>query len=319
MRGFTSEIFLNEVDQRAPAPGAQSADRRLQPARRGARPATTRRATTCTPISTRRWPASGRASWRWPRRAPPAASKAARSGRRPSPTHAPAQRTARQRPSHGHAASPPRPTMSCARSSRTALIEALGLTLGALRQDLGAGDRQSGSERRGLPEAPGARRITASTSELKLVESENNRALEQARTRARRTITPTIRTRSSCCRDERAEIAQAAAGPDPAAGGRTDSTAWSARSRKRQAENRLSEDEDVLLKRLRQLKDDLDSMDWTMRPHGARVHRQIEPPQRRRPAQLLRRRRHRRRASTEAVSGPPTETRARHGPARVFI
>ena len=42
MRGFTSEIFLNEVEPRAPAPGAQPADRRLEPARRAARQATTR-------------------------------------------------------------------------------------------------------------------------------------------------------------------------------------------------------------------------------------------------------------------------------------
>ena len=35
--GFTSEIFMSEVPPRARAPGAQRADRRLQPARRAAR------------------------------------------------------------------------------------------------------------------------------------------------------------------------------------------------------------------------------------------------------------------------------------------
>ena len=41
--GFTSEIFLSEVEPRAPAPGAQPPDRRLQPARRTARPQRPRR------------------------------------------------------------------------------------------------------------------------------------------------------------------------------------------------------------------------------------------------------------------------------------
>ena len=37
----------------------------------------------------------------------------------------------------------------------------------------------------------------------------------------------------------------------------------------------LSGDEDVLLKRLRQLKDNLDSMNWSEEAAWARVHRQI--------------------------------------------
>ncbi len=49
----------------------------------------------------------------------------------------------------------------------------------------------------------------------------------------------------------------------------------------------LSGDEDVLLKRLRQLKDDLDSMDWSDEAAWARVHRQIEPPQRDQPAESI--------------------------------
>ena len=43
-----------------------------------------------------------------------------------------------------------------------------------------------------------------------------------------------------------------------------------------QSDGRLSGDEDVLLKRLRKLKGDLDTMDWTDQAAWNRVHRQIE-------------------------------------------
>jgi hypothetical protein len=42
-----------------------------------------------------------------------------------------------------------------------------------------------------------------------------------------------------------------------------------------QADMPLSSDEDVLLKRLRRLKEDLDSMDWSNEAAWDRVHRQI--------------------------------------------
>ena len=88
VHGFTSEIFLDEVDPQHLRPVRNLLTAGSEPARGAARDKRRPpRASSCTPTSIRRLPASARASWRWSR-AHACPSRAAPCGMRPSPTAA---------------------------------------------------------------------------------------------------------------------------------------------------------------------------------------------------------------------------------------
>ncbi len=153
------------------------------------------------------------------------------------------------------------------------LMQALGLTAGAYRRVMEpaiAGQAVSAAMalRRQAPTHHGL------NEQLKLVESENNRALEQQQSALE----------AHYAHDEHAtdilhETADEVGKLLPALillpeGGLFDRLVNGLEEA--QSDGRLSGDEDVLLKRLRRLKGDLDTMDWSDQTAWNRVHRQIE-------------------------------------------
>ena len=143
--GFTSEIFLNEVDQQhlRPVRNLLTAGSSLRVVARDKNDSS---ATTCTPISTRRLRASGRASWRW-KDVVVGPSKAARSGRQPSPTHVPGNCSFPTLVA-ANPASAPRPRTSCGSKFQEYHDRGAGTDARRAAQGRGAGNRGSGSERR---------------------------------------------------------------------------------------------------------------------------------------------------------------------------
>ena len=152
-------------------------------------------------------------------------------------------------------------------------MQALGLTAGAYRRVMEpaiAGQAVSAAMalRRQAPTHHGL------NEQLKLVESENNRALEQQQSALE----------AHYAHDEHAmdilhETADEVGKLLPALillpeGGLFDRLVNGLEEA--QSDGRLSGDEDVLLKRLRRLKGDLDTMDWSDQTAWNRVHRQIE-------------------------------------------
>jgi hypothetical protein len=109
--------------------------------------------------------------------------------------------------------------------------------------------------------------------QLKLVDSENNRALEQAQRVLAADYADDPRALELLVETE-AELRKLMPAlvllPE---GGLFDRLVNALEEA--QAEAPLSGDEDVLLKRLRQLKDNLDGMNWNEEAAWARVHRQI--------------------------------------------
>ena len=110
--------------------------------------------------------------------------------------------------------------------------------------------------------------------QLKLVESENNRALEQVQNAVATHYADDPRA-LALLEETAAEIGKLLPAlillPE---GGLFDRLVGALEEA--QSDGRLRGDEDLLLKRLRKLKGDLDSMDWTDQAAWNRVHRQIE-------------------------------------------
>ena len=109
--------------------------------------------------------------------------------------------------------------------------------------------------------------------QLKLVESENNRALEQAQRALAAHFADDPRALELLVETEtelRKLLPALVLLPEGGLFDRLVSALEEA-----QVDAPLSGDEDVLLKRLRQLKDNLDSMNWSEEAAWARVHRQI--------------------------------------------
>ncbi len=153
-----------------------------------------------------------------------------------------------------------------------ALIESLGLTLAALHKVADpaiAGQAVSASValKRQAPMHHGL------NEQLKLVESENNRALEQAQ-RALATHYADDPRAVEILVETEAELRKLLPAlvllPEGGLFDRLVSALEEA-----QVDAPLSGDEDMLLKRLRRLKEDLDRMDWADDAAWGRVHRQI--------------------------------------------
>jgi len=153
------------------------------------------------------------------------------------------------------------------------LMQALGLTTGALRkvvdpaiasQAVGAASalRQRAGAHYGLKE------------QLKLVESENGRLLEERQSELEAQYAHDARA-LDILRETAVEIGKLLPAlillPEGGLFDRLVSALEEA-----QSDGRLSGDEDILLKRLRRLKNDFDTMDWNDQGAWGRVHRQIE-------------------------------------------
>ena len=153
------------------------------------------------------------------------------------------------------------------------LLQALGLTAAAFRKVVEpaiAGQAVSAAIalRRQAPTHHGL------NEQLKLVESENNRALEQVHGAlgAHYAADPRVLALLNETVDEIGKLLPALILlPE---GGLFDRLVGALEEA--QSDSALSGDEDVLLKRLRKLKGDLDTMDWTDQTAWNRVHRQIE-------------------------------------------
>ena len=157
-------------------------------------------------------------------------------------------------------------------SFQDALLEALGLQVAALHKVADpaiAGQAVSAAIalKRQAPAHHGL------NEQLKLVESENNRALEQAQRALANHYADHPRAIELLAETE-SEIRKLLPAlvllPE---GGLFDRLVNALEDA--QADMPLSSDEDVLLKRLRRLKEDLDSMDWSNEAAWDRVHRQI--------------------------------------------
>jgi hypothetical protein len=153
------------------------------------------------------------------------------------------------------------------------LVGALGLSVASLRRVADpaiAGQAVSAAIalRRQAPSHHGL------NEQLKLVESENNRALEQAMSALAQHYANDQRA-LDLLNDAAAEIGKLLPAlillPE---GGLFDRLVGALEDA--QSDGQLSGDEDLLLKRLRKLKDDLDRMDWSDQVAWNRVHRQIE-------------------------------------------
>ena len=153
------------------------------------------------------------------------------------------------------------------------LMQALGLTANALRKVVEpaiAGQAVSAASalRRQAPSHHGL------NEQLKLVESENSRALEQVHGALAAHYANDARA-LALLHETVEEIGKLLPAlillPE---GGLFDRLVGALEEA--QSDSALSGDEDVLLKRLRKLKGDLDSMDWTDQAAWSRVHRQIE-------------------------------------------
>jgi hypothetical protein len=152
------------------------------------------------------------------------------------------------------------------------MIEALGLTLGALHKvaDPAIAGQAVGAALALKRQAPTHHGLN---EQLKLVDSENNRALEQAQRALAGHYADDPRALELLDETE-AELRKLMPAlvllPEGGLFDRLVSALEEA-----QADSPLSGDEDVLLKRLRRLKEDLDSMNWNDEAAWARVHRQI--------------------------------------------
>jgi hypothetical protein len=178
-----------------------------------------------------------------------------------------------QLPNARPAIRPPAPTEDELRVKfQDTMIEALGLTLGALHkvaEPAIAGQAVSAALalKRQAPMHHGL------NEQLKLVESENNRALEQAQRALAAHFADDPRALELLVETEtelRKLLPALVLLPEGGLFDRLVSALEEA-----QVDAPLSGDEDVLLKRLRQLKDNLDSMNWSEEAAWARVHRQI--------------------------------------------
>ena len=157
-------------------------------------------------------------------------------------------------------------------SFQDALLESLGLTLAALHkvaEPAIAGQAVSAAMalKRQAPAHHGL------NEQLKLVDSENNRALEQVQ-RALTTHYADDPRAIALLAETEAELRKLLPAlvllPE---GGLFDRLVNALEDA--QADTPLSGDEDMLLKRLRRLKEDLDRMDWSNQTAWAGVHRQI--------------------------------------------
>jgi hypothetical protein len=153
------------------------------------------------------------------------------------------------------------------------LMGALGLTLDALRKIsepaiAGQAVSAAASLKRQAPTHHGL------NEQLKLVESENNRALEQVQNAVATHYADDPRA-LALLEETAAEIGKLLPAlillPE---GGLFDRLVGALEEA--QSDGGLRGDEDLLLKRLRKLKGDLDSMDWNDQAAWNRVHRQIE-------------------------------------------
>ena len=268
MRGFTSEIFLNEVDQQhlRPVRNLLTAGSSLRVVRATR---TTRLATTCTPISTRRLRASGRASWRWKG----VVARPIEGGALGAGSRAIADRAAQRLLPNGPAMAGVPPRRGRAAGEVPGHHDrGAGTDAGRAAQGRGAGNRgQAVSAAQALKRQ--ARTHHGLNEQLKLVESENNAPWSRPNARSL-PISPTTRARSNCWmrprRSSRKLLPALVLLPE---GGLFDRLVGALEEA--QVDAPLSGDEDVLLKRLRQLKDNLDSMNWSEEAAWARVHRQI--------------------------------------------
>ncbi|MEZ0300433.1 MAG: hypothetical protein ACAH24_00060 [Hyphomicrobiaceae bacterium] len=268
IRGFTSEIFLNEVDQQhlRPVRNLLTAGSSLRVVARDKNDSSRYYVhadlyATLARIRARELAMEGRG--RRPIEGGPlrqAAVADARSGQLQLPNARPAIR-------------PPAPTEDELRVKfQDTMIEALGLTLGALHkvaEPAIAGQAVSAALalKRQAPMHHGL------NEQLKLVESENNRALEQAQRALAAHFADDPRALELLVETEtelRKLLPALVLLPEGGLFDRLVSALEEA-----QVDAPLSGDEDVLLKRLRQLKDNLDSMNWSEEAAWARVHRQI--------------------------------------------
>ena len=163
VRGFTSEIFLNEVDQQHLRPV-----RNLLTAGSSLRVVARDKNDTLALLRARRplhdarpHPGARAGDGRSGRAGPSQGRPAAASGHRRRPRRPRLLTNGNARP---YDPAPVPADDELRAQLQETLMRALGLTLGRAAQDRGAGDRRSGSERRGLPSSARPPRITGSTS-----------------------------------------------------------------------------------------------------------------------------------------------------------